>query len=424
MMRKFITRAQKTAALAAVFLSLPLQAADIAARPGDDLQALIDRSAAGDRLLLEAGDYPGVLRVDKSIALIGAQDGQSRILGNEKDHVIHVSAENVEIAHLTLAGSGKKLKDMHSAVFLDQSAHHAHIHHNHLDNNLFGVYIWGPNAALVEHNRIISSNTPRMANRGNGVSLWRSPGSIVRHNTISGGRDGIFTNVSTNNLFQHNHFHDLRFAVHYMYTEDSEVSHNRAENVKSAYVIMFSNRITVSHNRADNSEEHGVMLNAVNDSHVHDNRVRHVNKATFIYNANNNHIHHNRFADSQIGIHLTAGSDHNRIYDNAFIHNQSQVMYAGTREMEWADGGRGNYWSDHSAFDLNGDGIADTPYKPNNLMDQVLWRAPSAKLLLNSPASQLLKYAQQQFPGLLPGGVSDPYPLMRPPILDDETKTL
>ena len=51
--------------------------------------------------------------------------------------------------------------------------------------------------------------------------------------------------------------------------------------------------------------------------------------------------------------------------------------------------GRGNYYSDNPAFDLKGDGIADTAYRPNDLIDQVIWRAPAAKLLLNSPAVQV-----------------------------------
>lgn len=405
----------KNTALLAAILAIPAHAADIAVPAGSDLQQAINGSASGDRLLLEAGDYHGALRIEHPLTLQGAENGTTRIIGDGKSHVIHITGEHVTIEHLDIRGSGKKLKDMHSGIFLDQKAHHARIRHNHLDDNLFGIYVWGPENALVEHNIIKNDNKPRMTNRGNGVSLWRSPGSIIRHNDISGGRDGIFTNVSKNNLFQYNHFHDLRFGVHYMYTEDSEVSHNSAENVKSAYVIMFSNRITVSGNRAQDSEEHGVMLNGVNHSKVFGNRVQRVNKATFIYNASYNDIHDNRFADSQIGIHLTAGSDHNNIYDNSFINNRSQAMYVGTRVVEWSGKERGNYWSDHSAFDLNGDGIADTPYKPNNLMDQVLWRAPSAKLLLASPAAQVLKYTQQQFPGLMPGGVSDPWPLMQPP---------
>ncbi|HXZ15588.1 MAG TPA: nitrous oxide reductase family maturation protein NosD, partial [Roseiarcus sp.] len=55
-----------------------------------------------------------------------------------------------------------------------------------------------------------------------------------------------------------------------------------------------------------------------------------------------------------------------------------------------------------------------TPYRPNDLMDQVIWRAPAAKMLLNSPAVQVVRWAQSQFPAVHPGGVIDSAPLMAP----------
>jgi nitrous oxidase accessory protein len=48
-------------------------------------------------------------------------------------------------------------------------------------------------------------------------------------------------------------------------------------------------------------------------------------------------------------------------------------------------------------------------------MDKVLWTAPQAKVLANSPAVQVIRWAQTQFPALLPGGVVDSHPLMTPP---------
>ena len=72
------------------------------------------------------------------------------------------------------------------------------------------------------------------------------------------------------------------------------------------------------------------------------------------------------------------------------------------------------YWSDNAAFDIDNDGIADQIYKPNDLVDQILWRHPLAKLLLNSPSMQLLKWVQSEFPTLHPGGVTDSKPLMAP----------
>ncbi len=134
----------------------------------------------------------------------------------------------------------------------------------------------------------------------------------------------------------------------------------------------------------------------------------------FIYNANKNRFADNHFSNCGIGIHFTAGSEGNRISGNAFINNRNQVKYVGTRLMEWSDGGRGNYWSDNTAFDLDGDGIADTAYRPNDVVDQLLWRAPAARILLNSPAISVVRWAQSQFPAILPGGVIDSAPLMKP----------
>jgi nitrous oxidase accessory protein len=114
-------------------------------------------------------------------------------------------------------------------------------------------------------------------------------------------------------------------------------------------------------------------------------------------------------------VHFTAGSERNRFSENAFVDNQTQVKYVGTRSLDWTTKGRGNYWSDNAAFDLNGDGIADMPYRPNDIVDRIVWSVPLAKLLLNSPAIQVVRWAQAQFPAITPGGVIDTAPLMHPP---------
>ena len=138
-------------------------------------------------------------------------------------------------------------------------------------------------------------------------------------------------------------------------------------------------------------------------------------KCVFIYNANKNRILDNEFNGCAIGIHFTAGSEGNVMTGNAFVNNRNQVKYAGTRYVDWSVDGRGNYWSDNQAFDLDGDGIGDNPYRPNDLMDKVLWTSPQAKVLTTSPAVQVIRWAQAQFPALLPGGVVDSHPLMAPP---------
>ena len=97
---------------------------------------------------------------------------------------------------------------------------------------------------------------------------------------------------------------------------------------------------------------------------------------------------------------------------------KTSFKYVGTRHLDWSFEGRGNYWSDNPAFDLDRDGIGDNPYRPNDIVDRVLWTSPQAKVLVNSPAVQVIRWAQAHFPAILPGGVVDSTPLIAPPNLE------
>jgi len=286
---------------------------------------------------------------------------------------------------------------------------------NRLTDNMHGIDVHGGLDSIVRHNVIEGRQNARMNERGNGIYIWNAPGTVVEENTVRWGRDGIFSNASRKGTYRNNLFRDLRFAVHYMYTHDSEVSGNISIGNHLGFAIMYSNRVIVADNLSLGDREHGVMLNYANNAEVHDNLVRGgTKKCTFIYNAHKNLIYRNRFEGCGIGIHFTAGSERNVLTENAFIGNREQVKYVGTKHIEWSFEGRGNFWSDHPAFDLNGDGIADAVFRPNDLMDHILWSQPAAALLTGAPAVQLVRWSQKSFPATLPGGVLDSFPLMSP----------
>ena len=413
-MRRATVLAALTALAALIAGHGTVHAAEIDVPAGSDLQAVISAAAPGDVLRLASGDYRGNLVINTPLTLTGPADRSARILGERQGRTLWVQAEDVTLKQLSILQSGLSLPDMDAGVFLDKTAARAHVVDNDILDNSVGVYLWGTNDALVERNRIVGNADLRVNERGNGVTLWNAPGSKVVGNDISKGRDGIFSNTSHHNVFSHNIFHDLRYAVHYMYTNDSEVSDNISRGNEIGYAIMFSRRLTVRNNIAVDSTHQGLMLNATDESHIDGNVMVRAEKCIFVYNANLNDLTDNHFQDCDIGVHYT-GSEGNRIHGNAFIGNQNQVKYVGTRFLEWSDSGRGNYWSDLSAFDLDGNGIADTAYRPNGLIDQVVWRAPNARLLLNSPAVSIVRWAQSQFPAILPGGVIDSAPLMQIP---------
>ncbi|MCF6326771.1 MAG: nitrous oxide reductase family maturation protein NosD, partial [Devosiaceae bacterium] len=326
-----------------------------------------------------------------------------------------VSAPDVTIKGLTVSGSGSAGQTKDAGITLNKDATNALVIGNRLIGNLIGVNLQGSKNSLIKNNNIEGRQDHRMNDRGNGVYLWNSPGSRIIGNDIRWGRDGIFANVSSDNEFSGNRFRDLRFAVHYMYVHDSLVSGNVSLGNHLGYAIMNSNNVRVEGNLSRGDRDHGIMMNYTNDSEILGNRIENVSeKCLFIYNSHKNSFTGNLFFGCGIGVHFTAGSERNQFSGNGFVGNRVQVQYAGTRWVDWSFEGRGNYWSDHPAFDLNGDGIADAPYRPNDAMDQVLWRQPAAKLLLGSPAVQLIRWSQSAFPALLPGGVMDSAPLMRP----------
>ncbi|WP_349631829.1 nitrous oxide reductase family maturation protein NosD [Bradyrhizobium iriomotense] len=435
------------AALAAAGVSGFASAETLTAAPDRPLQALLDGARPGDVVELAPGEYHGSLRIDRPLQLVGSRDAVLNAGG--ADNVITVSAPDVTVRGLTIRGSGRDLQAMNSGIFLQKTAERASIENNRLVGNLFGVYVHGAQGSRVVHNEIEGLRGGRLSEAGNGVSLWNAPDVTIADNTFRYGRDGIFTISSRKDRFIGNRFEQVRFAIHYMYTNDSEVSGNVSIGNHVGYAIMYSNRLVIRGNISDHDRDHGLLFNYANYAEIDGNRVTGgplgtvmdkaaddnpadergmlpqskrestlksgPEKCVFIYNTNHNKFRNNWFERCAIGVHFTAGSEGNEITGNAFVNNANQVKYVGTRHLDWSTGGRGNYWSDNPAFDLNGDGIADTAYRPNDLIDRVLWTAPAAKVLINSPAVQVIRWAQAQFPALLPGGVVDSHPLISPP---------
>ncbi len=406
----------------ALLFPLPLGAAEVAVQPGPGtLQQAIAGAAPGDALLLAPGRYLGAITIDRSLTLRGSDEAVIDGLG--QGTVVTIAAPDVTLEGVTVTGSGLNGQELDAGVKILKGADRALVRDNRVLGNLHGIDVHGGRDARVIGNTIEGTLNPRLNDRGNGIYVWNSPGALIEGNSVRWGRDGIFANASRKNVFRNNVFRDLRFAVHYMYTNDSEVLGNVSIGNHLGFAMMFSDRIVVKDNLSLGDRSHGVMLNYANSADVSGNLVRGgTEKCLFIYNAHKNLIFGNRFQDCGIGIHFTAGSERNVLTGNAFLRNREQVKYVGTRHVEWSFEGRGNFWSDHPAFDLNGDGIADGVFRPNDLMDHILWSQPAAALLTGSPAVQLVRWSQSSFPAILPGGVVDSHPLMQAqtiPVPDD-----
>lgn len=404
--------------------------------PGDGpLQLHIDAAAPGSELILAEGLYSGSILIDKPLTLRG--EPGAILDGEGNGDVIRVTSPDVRIEGLTLRNSGFNLTDMNAGIHAEREAHRIHVEDNVLENVAFGLWLWHLEAPSVIGNRIAGNTAVRSQDRGDAIRLYNITGGTIADNDVRDSRDAIYVDTSRDLTFRNNRLRDSRFGIHYMFTHGGKIVGNHTSGTRAGYALMMSRDLEVVNNRSERDMNYGILMNYVNYSTIAGNDIRGITawhgpggsehgvtlgaegKALFIYNSQSNEIRGNRLADSEMGIHLTAGSENNRLYANAFINNRQQVMYVATRHQEWSRDGRGNYWSDYLGWDLDGDGIGDTPYEPNDAVDRLLWRHPEARLLLHSPAVVALRWVQRQFPIFRAQGVQDSAPLMHAPDLGE-----
>lgn len=383
----------------------------------------------GDVHILPAGVHTGTFRIDQAMHLRCAEGAILDAQG--EGHGLIVGVPGVRVEGCEVRNWGRNLTTMDSGIYLEKQATGAEVLGNRLRGPGFGIWVDGTTDVLIEGNDVEGDVQTRSQDRGNGIQLFAVKGARVIRNHLRHVRDGVYIDTSNGNLMQGNLIEDVRYGVHYMFANNNQLLDNVTRRTRTGYALMQSRQLTVIGNRSEFDQNYGILMNYITYSTLRDNLVSDVQqgtsgggdgmisgaegKALFIYNSLFNSIEDNIFQRSSLGIHLTAGSEDNKIASNAFIDNQQQVKYVATREQEWSQQGRGNYWSDYLGWDRNGDGLGDVAYEPNDNVDRLLWTYPQVRLLLNSPGVELLRWVQRAFPVVRSPGVRDSHPLMHAP---------
>lgn len=388
----------------------------------------LTHASNNDTLKLAGGRYHGPLEINRALNI---QCSSSTIIdGQKKENTLRIKSDSVTISGCRIENWSNNLTKMYAGIFVEKTANDVVIEHNSFYGDTFAIWLDGCRNSSVHYNKIQGNAAIRSQDRGNGIHLFATEGADIAFNEVWDTRDGIYIDTSNNNRLRNNTLHHLRYGIHYMYSYNNEVSGNYTHHTRTGYALMQSKHLTVFNNRSEYDENYGILMNYITDSALYNNVIYRVRpggnpgadkniagaegKALFVYNSVFNEMHHNRIQESAIGIHLTAGSEDNSIYGNNFISNQQQVKYVSTRNQEWSKDGFGNFWSDYLGWDRDNNGVGDTSYEPNDGVDKLLWKYPIARLLINSPAIESLRWIQREFPVLKTIGINDSYPLMKP----------
>lgn len=384
-------------------------------RSGDSIAAAIAQASSGDTLEIEAGRYAGNLRIDRPLTLVGR--GAVRVSGDGHGDVIRVAAPDVRIENLIVRDSGDNLGAQNAGIYVQPGSHRAVVSGCVFANVLFGLWIEKSDDVRVESNLVTGMRHKLSSQRGNGIQLYNSQRAQILRNRISFTRDGIYVDVSHDARFIGNVIHHVRYGSHYMNSYRNAWKDNDSHDNLGGLALMEVRDIQVLGNRTWNNADHGIMLRTLQDSTIAGNVSVGNGRGLFVYDAEYNVLRDNLIAGNRVGLHLWAGSYHNEVDGNDFIHNGEQVRYVASRDVRWGQR-EGNYWSNYLGWDQDGDGRGDTAYEANDMADRLLARYPFVKLLDSSPVMQSLKVVARQFPVLRVATIVDPAPAMKPHHVD------
>lgn len=383
--------------------------------PYTTITAALADAQTGDTIEVQGGTYPALV-VEKSVNLVGV--AWPIIDGQGDGAVMVIAAPDVQFSGFLVRGSGNEPDRNHAGITV--TAPRAVVEGNRLEDVLFGVYVAEGEDTVVRGNDITGKAEYETGRKGDGIRLWYSPRVIVEQNIIHETRD-IVVWYSPDVVIRENVVQNGRYGVHLMYCDNATITDNQLLNNSVGAYAMYSNNVTITNNLISGQRgPSGYALGfkdadnvlVVNNVLV-DNGGGIFLDGTPFSPQGFGRFENNIIAFNDIGVTLQPAVKGNVFSGNTFWENVAQMTIQGggtPGSNEW----QGNFWSDYTGFDADGDGFGDVPYQAERFFENLTDQEPRLRMLAYSPATQALEFAAQSFPIIRPQPkLTDSAPMMR-----------
>jgi nitrous oxidase accessory protein len=364
----------------------------------------------GDSVLVEKGFYKeGNIIIDKAIFFLGRDF--PTIDGDRKFEVLSIKSNNVTVKGFKIQHSGYATIDDPGGIKVYDS-HHVTIIDNLVYDNFFGIYIQYSKNCVIKNNKIIAFGKEEQE-IGNGIHCWKSDSLQIIGNYVSGNRDGIYFEFVTNSVIWRNiSVHNIRYGLHFMFSNDDAYFSNIFENNGAGVAVMYTKNVVMMNNTfKDNwgDAAYGLLLKDISDATIFNNRFINNTSAIFMDGGNRIKVEKNTFKANGWGLKIQASCMDNVIENNNFLGNTFDVS---TNSTLIQNRFIANYWDKYEGYDLNKDGIGDVPYRPLSLFSVIVESNPPAMLLFRSFMVSLLDKSEKILPSLTPENFIDNTPLI------------
>jgi len=390
----------------------PCLATVIKVFPGaNSIQKAINTGRKGDTLFIQKGFYKehGII-IQKKLVLIGI--GFPVIDAESTYQVFLIGCDSVIIKGLQIQNIGKaSMTDMAGIKIIN--AKNVTIQGNRLINNTFGIYLQNATLCNVIDNTIHCDIKDEL-NGGNGVHAWKSNHLLIKGNTVSGHRDGIyFEFVTDSRIVGNSSFNNARYGLHFMFSHNDTYTHNKFNDNGAGVAVMYSRGVKMYdndflHNWGDAS--YGLLLKEITDSKIDHNRFVKNTVGIHMEGTTRVDVEQNLFQDNGWAARVQASCSGSKFIGNNFIGNSFDVATNGTMMLNTFDK---NYWDKYDGYDLNKNNIGDVPYYPVSVYSVVTEKIPSAMILYHSLLTDIMDQVEKVMPTIIPDKLKDNNPVMK-----------
>lgn len=379
------------------------------------IKKAIQLANPGDTVLVYKGVYrEGNIVIDKKIILQGI--GFPILDGQKKYEVVSIKANSVTIAGFKVINSGyASLNDPCGIKIYNKTG--VTIKENILENNFFGIYVQKGIGCIIKNNTI-KAHQKQEQRIGNGIHCWKSENLQIVGNQVSGHRDGIYFEFVSNSIIWRNiSKSNIRYGLHFMFSNDDSYISNVFKNNGAGVAVMFTKNVKMFHNYfAENwgDAAYGLLLKEISDSYIIGNKFIRNTSGIYMEGTSRVALSKNIFRDNGWGMKIQASCMENEISFNNFIANTFDISTNGSLVLNHFNN---NYWDKYEGYDLNKDGIGDVPFHPLSLFAVLTENNPSAMLLFRSFMITLLDKSEKILPSITPDNFVDQTPEMKSLVL-------
>jgi nitrous oxidase accessory protein len=375
------------------------------------VDAAVRAAQPGSVIIVRPGVYRGPTAVlDKPLTLLGVAG--AILDGGGQNELLLITADDVTVRGLTLRNTGSShVQDRSALKAMDVRG--CVIENNRIEDAFFAIYLGRVSDCRISGN-VLTAHATRESLSGNGIHLWTAENVEISDNEIRGHRDGIYLEFTSSAVVRRNRStHNLRYGLHFMYSDDCEYTENTFASNLGGVAVMYSHNVRMLRNTFAESwggASYGLLLKEIIDPVVEGNVFVRNTVGLVADGAVRIQARNNSFDRNGWGIRLLASTYEGVFERNDFVGNTFDVT---TNSFNVRNRFSQNYFDGYRGYDLDRDGFGDVPHRPVRLFAVLVERSPAAILLLRSFLVGILDITERMIPAVTPSALADPTPAMR-----------